>query len=660
MTNYKVWLNRLSTLAVLLTLVAALVIPGRVLAEGETPEPPAGSQEVTSAPLADTPVPVETQQPVSSATEPAPTEAITTEPAPSEPAATSEVTEVAPATTAPTVAATATEEATATSSQDTSVDPVSEVMQTATETGMEVTIINNEGEIVPLGSQEAAEIIQADPQFCWEDITNGVITCGASHATLDDALADAYAHSFTSTHKGIIIFEAGTFTGGQTIDPSNWGVNAPPALFEFRGAGQSLTILTSGLTIMNFNQATFYLNNMTIQGGLDFDSNQNTVINLENLTLSNASGNGLSIENQTGAGGAVQLSGVISSGNNMSGAYIEVERSGATVLITNSQFSNNGDYGLYVTANNTVTLDNVTALNNLNHSLVDNDWGANKNIYLLNSSFSSTGSDGIRLYSGGNISISKSSFNSSPGGSGLNAWSNLGMAVYCSEAKNNGMYGYDVGSSGNVYMKGAKASGNPLGWINISGGRLYAEPDFCCSSYCPPPEKEPVLESEGTRFNGDIIIPVYVGTDGNVGTLIGGRNLVFHLLSKNLDGKEDLLAEVKVPSFSTNNGTMFGMKPILLNSPLPPPAGSEMIGSAFIMDVFGLVRTTLTYLNANMQIVFLLPDGFIVPSGMKLAVQYFDQKANTWVAIPSTRVGNKVYAYHDLIGPYALLLVPEK
>ena len=634
MVNLKNWLSRFMALVVLSVLVISLAIPTRVLAEGETPEPTVETQQdvlPSEVPTAEPSV-----SPVPDPTETAPVEPASTEPVPA--------------------AATPTTEA----SQPPAEDPVNALMNTAAENGLNVTVLNSAGETVPLASQEAAAILLADPQFCWEDTLTNVVTCGASHATLDDALADAYAHNFAANHKGIIVVEAGTFTGGQTIQPLNWGGNTPPLSFELRGAGQGSTIVTSGLTISNFSNAVFYLNNMTIQGGLLFDSNDNSVINLENLTLNNLSGTGLTISNQTGSGGAVQLTQVTSSGNGDDGAEIQVQNSGATVMIANSQFSNNGNYGFYIAANNLVMLTNVMALNNVRHSLVDNDYGGNKDIYVNNSQMNSTTSDGLRLFAGRNAVVTNSYFNSSTAGSGLSAWSNVSTAIFCSGANNNGQYGFDVGSGGNVYLYGIKATGNGLGPYAISGGDTYYEEDYCCSGNCPQPDKVPGSAQVKTPRLGDIIIPVYVGTEGNIGTLVSGRNLIFQLLSKNNNGGEDLLAEVKVPSFATIPGTTFGMKPLIINAPLPVPPGSEMIGPAFLIDVFGLVRTNLSYLDGYMQIKFLLPEGFIVPPGMKLTVQFFEEKSNSWRVVPSSQYGNVVYAYHDLIGPYALVLMPAK
>ncbi|MCC6148403.1 MAG: hypothetical protein IT308_12670 [Anaerolineaceae bacterium] len=629
-------LSRLTTLAILLMLVFSLSLPTRALAEGETPEPPAEPQgEVLP-------------------TEEAPAE--TPEGSPSEVPAespTPEGTETAPVSTAsPTTVAPQT------SSDPNPADeenPINALLATTAEAGLGITIVNSAGENVPLGSQEAADILLADPQFCWEDINTHVLTCGASHATFDDALTDAYAHNFAPNQKGIIIFEAGTFAGGQTIAPANWGLNTAPLAFELRGAGQSSTILTSGLTFSNFTNAAFYLNNMTIQGGLGFDSNNNTVVNLEDLTLNHPSGTGLTISNQTGSGGAVQLTRVTSSGNGDDGADIQVQGSGATVLISDSQFSNNGNYGFYVAANNLVTLSNVVALNNARHSLVDNDYGGNKDIYVINSQFSSTTQDGLRLFAGGSAVVNRSYFNSSLAGSGLSAWANVNTAVFCSQANNNGVYGFDVGGGGSVYLYGINAFGNGSAPYTISGGWVDYRADYCCSGNCPPPDAEPVPAP--IQRLGDIIIPVYIGTEGNTGTLVNGRNLIFQLLSKN-NGSEDLLAEVKVPGYSTFSGTTFGMKPLLTNSPLPVPAGNEMVGSPFLMDVFGLVRSTLNYLDGNMEFKFYLPEGFVVPPGMTVTVQFFDEESNSWRVVPSTRYGNVVYAYNDLIGPYALVLVP--
>lgn len=618
MRNQRKWLFHLIALVIAFTLILAVGLPTLARAEGETPEPPV---EI---------------QPESPTDEENPAETIVI---------TDDGQSVLPANTNPG------EPETPLNVEDT----VSQITDTAND-GVDISLHNNNGEVVPLASEEAATIL-ADPQFCWENSTTGVVTCGASHGTIDAALADAYAHNFNPNEVGIIVIEAGTFTGGQTIQPANWGLNTAPGSFEIRGSGAGSTIITSGLAINNFSNSFLYLNNMTIQGGLGFNSNSNTSITLENLILSNAAGTGLTITNQTGAGGAVQLKGVISSGNSDDGADIQVQNSKATVLISDSKFSNNGGRGFSITANNNVTISNVEALTNVLHNIIDTDYGGNGNITILNSKFSSTTSDGLRLFAGGSTGVSNSTFSSNSNGSGLTAWSNLTTGVFCSTANGNKNYGFDLGASNYVNLYGSSGTGNGLGILNISGGTLDYKPEYCCSSYCPTPAAEPIPASS-IRLS-DLIIPVYVGTNGNMGTLVSGRNLVFHLLQKN-DGSEDLLAEVKVPGYSTLSGTTFAMKSLAVDVPLSFETGNQVIGPVFLIDVFGVVRSSLTYLEGYMEIKFILDEGFSIPSGMTLAVQFFDQETNQWINIPNSRIGNTVYAYNDLIGPYALVLVPQK
>lgn len=617
--NPKKPTRQFTNLIIGLALIFSLTIPARVLAEGETPG------------TADTPV----ESPSVSESSEAP--AASSDAAPADPAA--QVAE----------------------SSDQAPDAAG-VIEAARDNGLDVAVVNSDGVEVPLASQEAA-VILADPQFCWEDTSTAVVNCGASRVTLDEALTDAYTHSFSATEKGIIIFEAGTFAGGQTVDPANWGANTAPSALEFRGAAPSATIITGGLTFSSFSDVALNLNNLTVRDGLAFDANNNTTITLKDLILQNSAGSGLMISNQTGSG-AVSLTGVTSSGNSDSGADIQVEGSSAAVMITDSKFSNNGSYGLYVTANNQVTLSNIEALNNGSYSLVDTDSGAGYGIVVANSSFSNSIGDGLRLYSGGGATVSNTTF-AGNSGSGLDVWSNLNTSIFCSIASNNGAYGVSTGAMDTNYLLGLAGSGNLSGLFDVTSGDLDYQADYCCSGPCPvDSEEDASLEDtfSGVAVLNDLIIPVYIGTSGGIGTLPGDRNLVFQLLKKNAAGAEDLLAEVRMPAFSALSGTTFGLKPLETEAffPLPFASSGQLIPPGFMLDVFGAARNTLYYLEGYMEIKFFLPQGFVLPAGRMLTVQYYDDSAGQWQVVPSSRVGNAVIAYSDLIGSYALVMVPTQ
>jgi hypothetical protein len=211
------------SLALLLALVMAAVLPISALAQDEVPPVPA-AEEIP--PVEDESAPVE---------EPAAVE----EPAPAEePAA---VEESAPA-----------EEESPT---------VPEILEALPE-GADLVVLDESGEALPLVTQEAAEVVAAaDDPFFWDGTqyvgysTTGacaaqVTVCNTSATPLQAAI-DAFRDTPTAT--GSIYVAAGTYTANVIIDgPTGNLAN----LVGVVGQGSSITSLTGALTIQNYNVFT--------------------------------------------------------------------------------------------------------------------------------------------------------------------------------------------------------------------------------------------------------------------------------------------------------------------------------------------------------------------------------------------------------------------
>jgi hypothetical protein len=404
------------TVTLLLVLFASLARPMAVYADDSAPPPPA-TEEPANPPTEEAPV----------ETESAPTEV------PSEPAATDTPAEPA---------------------SETESEPieVSEILEAAPE-GTEVVVLDENSEVVPLASQEAAEIVAVtDPMWCPAGVLPGGAGCSINFAN-SQALIDDMDNSNPNTTNSIYEQDGTIYF---TADP-----------------GGSFLLLR-GSEIQNLDYDALKVYNLTLQGGwnglndgagfalggqTDFGANRvqiGTSANpwAGNITINNFSING--VVNNSGlivyTDGAISLNSVNSQNNTGTsqsttgyGAYLVNTSGNNDVTVQNSSFENNARSGLRVSSNGNVSIsssnstgnsiDGFQALTAGNITLSDviangnTEWGAflindigEGNVTVSNSTFdsnTSTGQDvGLGIFSAGDVTLVEVSASNNLAGSG--------------------------------------------------------------------------------------------------------------------------------------------------------------------------------------------------------------------------------------------------
>jgi len=323
----KKLLSSLSIIVLIVFVISLFSTANNVRADEGTPPPP--TEEATDPPTEDTDT-----QTVPAETELAPSE---TELAPIE-------TEVVPAETEP--APTETPE----------LDTVEEILDAAPE-GVDVVVLDENGEALPLATEEAASIIlQGDPVWCPDGQTPGT--------DLDDFVQDCTDPETTFTDL-LTNLSGGAYTGDGTIYISwDYAATEGGILFDHD--------TTSGL---------LGLDDITFQGGWDFgtdalkddDPTYKSLLAGTTLTITdwvgNVTVNNLFIDAQAGGNGLV-----INTAGDVDLNYVIIE--------------NADDWGLLVGAGGNVELNDV--------SVEDSTWtgadiGAAGNVEINNSSFSYNG-----------------------------------------------------------------------------------------------------------------------------------------------------------------------------------------------------------------------------------------------------------------------------
>jgi len=182
--------HALVTVFLILIICVSLVNVRSVRADEGTPtEPPASTEVATQPPAEETPVPVES----------------TPEPAESTPAP---------------------EEATATS--------IAEVLTQVPES-TEVVVLDDQGDPVPLATQEAATIAEViDPIWCPEGVLPGGVGsgCSSSFGTIGELLTDMISNTANYTQNGTIYFTA-TAGGSLSLTDSSLGAGVFDTLNDY-------------------------------------------------------------------------------------------------------------------------------------------------------------------------------------------------------------------------------------------------------------------------------------------------------------------------------------------------------------------------------------------------------------------------------------------
>lgn len=425
-----------------------------------------------------------------------------------EPVAATEVPAVEPAVEEPAIAV----EVPATETVAEEPAPVAEVLEQLP-AGTELVVVNETGEVEPLASAEAAEIIvTGDPMWCPAGATPGDAVCTGSYGDFASLIAFLAANPTTYSGAGVIwvedsyngndntpiVFDGDTLTGlnnnNLTIN-GGWsgGNNTNITGTSLADVSLSFVNWTGNITINNFD---IDVTNANTSGfGLNVNNTGNITLNnvsvVDTVTNTQGSGDGAVLIST----GNVAVTDSEFNGSSMTG--LSVDTLGSATLI-NVQANENG-YGLDVTADTGISLTNVEASsNNYFGGILDTTYGTGA-IHVTTSTFgdvatgngwtglhatssgsitldsvvaSDNGTNGAYLLAEGNIDIIDSEFNENvhfnyPEDPGLFALSNGG---------NIGLT--NVTASGNQYGAGAVLNTSGAGTITVTNGQFNGNGTF--------------------------------------------------------------------------------------------------------------------------------------------------------------------------------------
>lgn len=572
--------NSLMFIVVTLALIAGVLGVTPAFADDETPLPPA------------TEVPVATEEPV--ATElPVVTD---------EPAATEEpvLTEEAIATGAPVLTGepTATEvPITASTEEAATVTDVLEQLSADTQ----VVVLDQDGNLEPLGTQEAADIIQnGDPMWCPAGVTPtpGAGGCTASFFSLQ-ALLDYLA------------IDANEPTGAGVIwiaDDYDSSVN---------DAGVSGFILDGGTAFSTMSQY-----DLTIQGG--WSGSNNAVVDHSNLSVFD--GDSLGIQNWFGN---VTINDIQIQG----GTGLEVVTNG-DVNVTNSTFSNSTVNLNVSSTNGSVTLNNVTSYGSIDENA---HVTAHGDVSISNSNFWWSNSTGFSTYglsassTNGSITLNGVTVEGIRGGAYLVA--DGGINVIDSVFRYNSLGSlHAYSTNGNMLINHSAFYANPTSdgaYLSTSGDVIVRCSEFSRNGLLLSPWRYPTF---GYGLNATNV----AGSLTLSSVILEGNRLPGHAYHGNatIDTVDctlpyapgDLAAK---PASDQNQALFYSVAQT--EDQLPAILGE---GNLFV-SAFQVILTPAGEKARNLEI----PIEFLIPAGMQadtLAVFYWD--GSIWVPVPGGRV----------------------
>jgi hypothetical protein len=265
-----------------------------------------------------------------------------------------------------------------------------------------VTVLNSEGEAMPLASQETAEVIESayDPIWCPEGTppVPGAAGCTESFSSFTELLTYLQTNETDVTYQqaGTIYIQNNQYLGGETeINFNNY----------------------------NFNQINNY--DLTLQGG--WNTVDNTVNSVDTTQFS------------------VPIT--IGSGTN---PWI------GSLTMNNISISDVLDQtGLVLYSQNDITLSNVEITN----SQTGADLNAGGDVTINNSKINKNKQANAVVNAGGNVNIANSTFNDS-GGMGIAINSGGSVSLASLESNNNQLFGADIQAIGSVAISNSFFSGN--------------------------------------------------------------------------------------------------------------------------------------------------------------------------------------------------------
>ena len=328
-------------------------------------------------------------------------------------------------------------------------DTPAEILASAPE-GVDVVVLDESGESVPLVTQEAAQIIlEGDPMWCPDGATPGNDPgnlCTPSYLSFSDLITDLTNGGYSGNGTIYVAYDYSDSEGNITLDHTSGSLSA--------------------------------LGNLIIQGGWDFSTD--TILNNDPTTQSNLGNNALSILNWVGnvTVNNIFISGASPNSGSLGGLYIQTVGDVALNYVTvndtqHTDTTGENGTGIYIANNGNVDINEVTASENDNNGLYVTSTG---NVEISNTRLNQNGFVG---YSNGPTSQEY--------GDGLQVWGQGDITL------NNVFTQYNAGNGASLFVDGSadilnslfEDNGQEISWYfsDVSGPFSPYEEEYSIETF---------------------------------------------------------------------------------------------------------------------------------------------------------------------------------
>ncbi len=393
-------------------------------------------------------------------------------------------------------------------------ETVEEIMEQIPE-GTEIIVVNEEGEIEPLASEEAAQaILEGDPMWCPDGSTPGDAGCTVGFATFQELIDVLVTDNGTNYSGNGVIWVAGSYTNadnapivfdgsllsslGNLAFMGGWsgGNNTTVNIADLADLDVSLSIFnwTGDVSVSNLNinaednyaglyvetNGNITLNNVTSSGnsqgaGAFLDGTGN--VNISDSTFADNGDNGVWVQ----AEGDISLTDTDATNNGFDGADLINYEGTGDVSVTGGDFSDNDEAGLYIITSGNVFVDDVVSNNNRNGINIDNTDGSG-DVEVSNSTFDNNTWTGAYVTSAGDITVDNvSASDNGVAGTYLDARSGIGnIFVQDSTFNGNGQQGLRAfASDGDITLMSVLVDGENTtkngAWVKTYNGDVWIE-----------------------------------------------------------------------------------------------------------------------------------------------------------------------------------------
>jgi hypothetical protein len=349
------------------------------------------------------------------------------------------------------------------------------------------------------------------------------------------------------------------------------------------------------------------------------------------------------------------------------------------ISISNSDFNNNPGSGLSIDTNGNVSLYNVQANNNGAGNSISN---INGNLYITQSQFNRNQGTGLVASTGdgeiwalcnqamNNVLVDYEYRETVGGGMYLESRGVNGFGgdlvygdiyIWCNKASGNGgfgliadTFGATIDSSGNSFKNNGFLDYFAFPDNNFVGGGIS------CSELCPSCSGGSGGEEEKPTEGNTQVVIVKVGEGDGTAEIKAGYSTVFKLYEQQKE-KERLVQLTALTSGSAPSGSSAVYTPLDEGTlPGPLPEGASLIPWGFNLAITNPDGTSVESLIGYMLVRFYLPEGFVLPGGMRLVIQHFDPATSSWEPMSTAVGGGTAYTFASKPGTYVLTMEPIK